>query len=139
MRHSSPFSIRNVVAASSLAAFVACSGSPNSTPTVTPSILPSFAPATQPPASPSPGAPGAQSCQYGPGTVTASCARHVPAFVADVDGAIEQLVREHPEIFDLTRISGEGQYYVKDPDAYYAGVIRNLQARNFCAAFDLVE
>lgn len=139
MHHMPPHAFRPLLAVPALAALIACSGSPSSTPTVVPSVTPSFAPVSQPPSSPSPGAPSAASCPYGPGSVTASCARHVPAFVADVDAAISQLVNERPEIFDLTRTSGEGQYYVKDPDAYYAGVIRNLQARNFCAGFDLVE
>lgn len=137
---SSPLIIRSL-AVLSLGVIVACSGSstPTSAPLVTPSTAPSIAPVGQPSASPSPTTPGATTCQYGPGTVTASCARHVPAFVADVDAAIAQLVNEHPEIFDLGRTSGDGQYYVKDVDAYYAGVIRNLEARNFCAGFDFVE
>ena len=139
MRHDTPYTFRPLLAALSLAALAACSGSPSPTPTVIPSVTPSFAPVSQPPASPGPSNPSAASCPIGPGSVTATCARHVPAFVADVDAAIAQLVTEHPEIFDLTRVSGEGQYYVKDTQAYYAGVIRNLQARNFCAGFDLVE
>ena len=34
---------------------------------------------------------------------------------------------------------GEGGFKVLNPDAYYAGVIRNLEARDFCAGYDFAE
>jgi hypothetical protein len=73
------------------------------------------------------------------GTVSTSCARGASAFVSDVDSAIDQLAREQPELFNLNDQAGPGGYRVLDPDRYYAGVIRVLQGRDFCAGFDLVE
>ena len=53
--------------------------------------------------------------------------------------AITLLTQQQPEIFDLTQQAGEGGFKILNPTAYYAGVIRNLEARDFCAAYDFVE
>jgi len=119
-----------------MAVVLSCGGSP--TPTIPPSPMPTIAPTSVP--SPLPSAsPGAASCRYGKGTVEAFCDRQVAAFSADVDGAITLLTQQRPEIFDLTQQAGEGGFKVLMPDEYYAGVIRNLEARDFCAGYDLVE
>jgi hypothetical protein len=129
---------RRAVAMTAVLGFAACGS--GSTPTTPPSPAPSIAPTAIPSASPSPVAsPGASSCQYGKGTVGAYCDRQTGAFAADVDAAIMLLVQQHPEIFDLNQQAGEGGYKVLNPDAYYAGVIANLQARQFCAGYDFVE
>jgi hypothetical protein len=73
------------------------------------------------------------------GTVSTSCARGAAAFVSDVDSAIDQLAREQPQLFNLTDQAGPGGYRVLDIEKYYAGVIRVLQGRDFCAGFDFVE
>jgi len=67
------------------------------------------------------------------------CDRQVGAFGADVDAAITLLTQQRPEIFDLTQQVGEGGFKVLMPDEYYAGVIKNLEAKDFCAGYDLVE
>ena len=118
-------------------AFVSsCGGS--STPTTPPSPSPTIAPTALPSVTPS-ASPGASSCRYGKGTVETFCDRQVAAYAADVDAAISLLVQQRPDIFDLNQQAGEGGYKVLQPDAYYAGVIANLQARDFCAGYDLVE
>lgn len=122
------------VAAGVLLTAWACSGSSSSVggpsaPTPTP------APAPTPAASPSP--PAAQSCPKG--TLDSTCVRSNPMYLTDVDTAINQLVQQRPEIFDLNNTSGPGGFFVKDAEAYYAGVIKNLEAMGFCAAFDLKE
>jgi hypothetical protein len=71
--------------------------------------------------------------------VDAVCTRQSASFSGDVDAAINLLVQQHPEIFDLTQQAGEGGYKVLNPDAYYAGVIRNLEAAGFCAGYDFVN
>ena len=119
-----------------LAVVLSCGGS--STPTTPPSPSPTVAPT----AAPSPVAsasPGASSCRYGKGTVDTYCARQVGAFGADVDAAITLLVQQSPDIFDLNQHIGEDGYKVLNPTDYYAGVIRNLEARGFCAGYDFVE
>jgi len=122
-----------------MAVVLSCGGSP--TPTTPPSPLPPT-PSIAPTAAPSPepsASPGASSCRYGKGTVETFCNRQVGAFGADVDAAITLLTQQSPEIFDLTQQAGEGGFKVLMPDEYYAGVIRNLEARDFCAGYDLVE
>jgi hypothetical protein len=124
-----------VVAAFAVA--VSCSGS--STPTTPPtSPAPSIAPTTQPTAPPST-PPGAASCRYGKGVVDAYCDRQVGAFHTEVDAAITLLTQQRPEIFDLTQYREVGEFKVHDPAAYFAGVIRNLEARDFCAGYDFAE
>jgi len=129
--------LRTLPAVAVMAVVLSCGGSP--TPTTPPSPpTPSIAPTAEP--SPEPSAsPGASSCRYGQGTVNTYCDRQVGAFGADVDAAITLLTQQHPEIFDLTQQAGEGGFKILMPDEYYAGVIRNLEARDFCAGFDLVE
>ena len=121
-------------AAALSAAINACSGSSGPTPVSTPS--PS-APASSPTPTPTPTAtPVAAGCPVGKGTVYTSCARHVAEFVDEVDGAVSQLVRESPSLFDLGDANNPR---VRDAAGYYAGVVRNLQAAGFCANFDGAE
>lgn len=120
-----------------MAVVLSCGGSP--TPTTppsppTPSIAPTAVPSPLPSAS-----PGASSCRYGKGTVSTFCDRQVAAFSAEVDAAITLLTQQRPDIFDLTQQAGEGGFKVLIPTDYYAGVIRNLEATDFCAGYDFVE
>lgn len=127
---------RTLPVVAAMAAVLSCSGSP--TPVTPPSPTPSIAPTTSP--SPVPSAsPGAASCRYGKGTVETFCSRQVAAFGPEVDAAITLLTQQRPEIFDLTQQAGEGGFKVLMPNEYYAGVIQNLEARGFCAGYDLVE
>jgi hypothetical protein len=117
-----------------LAAGINACGSSSPTPVPTPS--PST-PAPTPTPVPSPTAtPVASSCPSGKGTVYTSCARHVGQFVDEVDGAISQLMRDNPALFDLADAANPR---VRDSAAYYAGVVRNLQGSGFCANFDGAE
>jgi hypothetical protein len=133
---------RAIVAAALLAS--GCGGgSPTGTPPVT------LAPSTPTPAStgtptPVPTATStpatiAASCPLGKGTVNTACNRTSASFLAEVDAAIDKLVADRPEIFDTRDLAGPREYKVKDIDAYYAGVVRNLNAQGFCAGFDLAE
>ena len=120
-----------------VAGALACSGSNSPTPPSSqPSVAPSIAPTTVPSAPP---VTGASSCRYGKGVVDAYCDRQTAAFATQVDAAITQLVQQRPDIFDLNQQAGEGGFKVLKPTEYYAGVIANLQARDFCAGYDLVE
>jgi hypothetical protein len=125
----------SIVAA--IAVAVSCGGG-SPTPTTPPSPTPTVAPTTAPSVAPS-ASPGASSCRYGKGSLETYCDRQVAAFAADVDAAITLLTQQRPEIFDLTQQAGEGGFKVLMPDEYYAGVIRNLEAKDFCAGYDLVE
>jgi hypothetical protein len=97
--------------------------------------------ATPPPVVTTPPAPQATpdalfSCPLGDGTTAYGCQRTSPAFLNEVDTAINQLVQEHPEVFDLTDQLGDGGFKVVSPGQYYVGVMRNLQHMGFCANFD---
>ena len=119
-----------------LAALAGCSS--GSTPTQPQPATPTPNAAPTPTPSPTASAtPAATSCRYGMGTVDADCLRQTPAFLGDVDAAINLLGQQHPELFNFNDTSGEGAWRVLDADRYYAGVIANLQARDFCAGFDL--
>jgi hypothetical protein len=97
--------------------------------------------ATPPPVVTTPPAPQATpdalfSCPLGDGSTAYGCQRTSPAFLNEVDAAINKLVAEEPQIFDLTDQQGEGGFRVVSPGQYYVGVMRNLQAMGFCANFD---
>jgi len=57
----------------------------------------------------------------------------VPVFLDKVDAAIDQLVQQRPEIFEMGDAAGPGGYRVLDNDKYQAGVVKNLEAMAFCA------
>jgi hypothetical protein len=92
-------------------------------------------PTTAPPAT-TPPPPTSTECALGKGTAEATCYRGKPTFLGDVDKAIELLAREQPQIFNLNDQKGPGGYLVKDVQAYYAGVVKNLQDAGTCAGFD---
>ena len=120
--------------AAAMAAGINACGSSSPTPVPTPAAS---TPAPAPTPAPSPTAtPVASSCPAGKGTVYTSCARHVGQFVDDVDGAIDQLIRDSPALFDLADASNPR---VRDPAAYHAGVVGKLQAAGLCANFDGAE
>lgn len=122
--------------AAALALTLGCGGS---SPTVPPSPPPSIAPTTAPSIAPSTPPTGAAACRFGKGTVTTFCDRQVAAHASVVDAAITLLTQQRPDIFDLTQQAGEGGFKVLKPQEYYAGVIANLEAQGFCAAYDFVE
>lgn len=102
-------------------------GNPVATPTPTP------APAPTPTPAPPPGAV----CSFGIGPGSGeSCPFESPTFLDQVEAAIDKLVREEPDIFDLNDARGAGGYYIKSVGRFYIGVIQNLEAGGLCAAFD---
>ena len=84
------------------------------------------------PALPSP-SPTPTPCPYGKGTLDTTTLRGVPVFLDKVDAAIDQLVQQRPEIFEMGDAAGPGGYRVLDNDKYQAGVVKNLEAMAFCA------
>jgi len=123
-----------VVVAVALALVGGCGGgSPTQPPVTTPPTTLAPTPSPTPTATPT---PAATSCRYGMGTVDTSCGRHSPTFLEDVDGAINLLGQQHPELFNPSDSAGTGQWRVLDAERYYAGVIANLQAKDYCAGFD---
>jgi hypothetical protein len=92
--------------------------------------------ANTPPPTPQPTPDVLFSCHLGDGSASNSCRRENPSFLTEVDNAINQLVQEQPHIFDFEEELGPGGFKVRSTGQYYVGVMRNLQARGFCANFD---
>jgi hypothetical protein len=67
------------------------------------------------------------------------CPRENPAFLSEVDEAIDRIVARHPEYFDLDDVSGHEEYLVLRPAAFAIGVIRELESMGLCAATDTKE
>ena len=77
----------------------------------------------------------ANSCPIGKGSPDAACAKGSPQLLTAVESAIDRLVRERPELFNLQEesVAGTGQYRVLDKEAYLDGVVANLRAAGLCA------
>ena len=124
--------IAGPVAAAALAAASCGGGGANSAVPGTPTVV---APAPTPtPASGGEGA-SASSCPIGKGDPDAECSKASPQLLGAVDGAIDRLLRDRPELFNQQEesVAGTGQYRVLDKEAYVDGVIANLRAAGLCA------
>ena len=113
------------------------SGSSNTNPTPSPATSPD--PSVSPTPAPSPTSrPPVSACPYGKGSLSARCDRTAPVFLDQVHQAIDQLVQQQPDIFRLAT-NGSGMHEVRDQEAYFTGVVTNLQAMGFCANWDFAE
>jgi hypothetical protein len=66
-----------------------------------------------------------------------SCGDPAPLFDGDVAGAIAQLLKTKPELFDFTDIAPRTDWpRVKDMAAYYQAIIDILVGKGYCALFD---
>jgi hypothetical protein len=72
-----------------------------------------------------------------PSSVEITCGREKPSFLSAVDAAIDQVAKEHPEVFNLAgRQPGEGWYEIADVAKYDLYVMEALKAKGFCARHD---
>jgi hypothetical protein len=78
-----------------------------------------------------------EGCTDGRGTADAACTRSSSFYLADMDAAIEQVAREHPEYFNLSETRGVGSYRILHRDAYTSAVLDALGQRGYCAALDM--
>jgi hypothetical protein len=67
------------------------------------------------------------------------CPYQGSAFGEDVDLAIEQAQKEHPELFDFEDGYGKLSWRVRDRKKYYDLVKYNLERMGYCAEHDLEE
>jgi len=121
---------------------VILSGSPTPTPTPTPSGEPTPAPdptptpAPDPEPDPDPG-PTTGTCNLPPSNPkNPTCKFNPPKFDADVDAAIDRVVKKHPELFDLNNKKCGNCYYVKDVDKYVAQVLKEIGKVGLCTLWD---
>lgn len=61
-----------------------------------------------------------------------SCRPEGPDFLDEMDRAIDTLIAEKPQIFDLTQAAGPGGYRVVSEGAYWVGVVQNLDKQGYC-------
>jgi hypothetical protein len=89
---------------------------------------------------PPPPLPETPGCSLKPSKDKA-CGREQSLLLAEVEGALAKLIQEHPEHFDLKDVlPGTTNFYrVVNADAYFKGVLANLNARGLCARYDGVE
>src|SRR5512145_140006 len=96
-------------------------------------------PSTTPPTTlpPSGGGVGA-TCAIGKGTVSATCGKASARLAEMVETAINLLVREKPQLFDLNDVAQPNTdlYKVLDAEAYLDGVVTNLRRQGACAERD---
>lgn len=129
---------RTGMMAALVATALSCSGgssspsAPASGPSPT-AAAPSPSPSTAPSA---PASPAAAACKYGKGTPDTFCARRIPALLAEVETAVDRLVQQHPEYFNVNDTNGPAGYKVLKPLEYHQGVVSNLQSAGFCAETD---
>lgn len=128
-----PVPIVAVALGASLLMSQSCGSGDSSPSTPPPVVVP-----TPPPTTP-PGGGVAQSCKIGPGDVNADCAKERSGkLTLAIETAIDLVVREKPQLFDLTdeAIPGTGTYRVLDPEAYLDSMVANLVRQGLCAERD---
>jgi hypothetical protein len=106
----------------------------------------SSTPVTTVPATPTPTPPVSgvgdsfnhASCPLGKGSPNAECSRKHEALLSDVETAMDLLLQQKPQIFDLTNEyeGGTRAYMVKDKEAYMEGLVANLRAAGLCSERD---
>ena len=122
----SPIAVVAVILAASTLSVCGKKSPSESTPATTPP------PATAPPATQP--TPAATSCsRLGFVSPSNNCRVEGASYQAQIERAMDQLIAQHPEIFNLSETSGTGQYRVKSSGPYYVGLIKNLEAQGLCA------
>jgi hypothetical protein len=78
------------------------------------------------------------SCPLGRGDVNASCTTRRTVLLSEMESAMDLLVQQKPQLFDLADeyASGSGAYRVKDKEAYMVGLVANLRAAGLCSERD---
>lgn len=106
-----------------------------------------YAPSTPPttvspqptPTPPTGGGGVAASCPIGKGDANATCSRTNTKLLQQVESAMDLLIQQKPEIFDLSDeyVEGGRAYRVLDLDGYFEGLVANLRAEGLCAERDV--
>jgi hypothetical protein len=130
--HPAIFSRRQATVAFVLLFAVACGGgsSPATPPTTSPSttVTPGTVP-TPPPAT-------ASGCPLGYGSGRFTCQGDEAGLLPRLEEAIEKTVAQRPELYDVENPPAQGAYLVRNVEAFYEGLIANLQAAGMCGQLD---
>ena len=85
---------------------------------------------------PIPGYPDNNGCPL-PHSLEKACSRETAVYQADVEGAIDELYKERPEIFDFSRhLPGTDWPALVDQAAYERLMIEKMQKKGYCARHD---
>jgi hypothetical protein len=104
-------------------------GSPTAPPSATPTPVASAS------ATPAPVQGACERIGIGPGNGQ-SCPVQGPSFTAQIEAAMDQLIAQQPQIFNLGETNGPGSYRIVSPGQYYVGLIERLDRMGLCADFD---
>ena len=100
-----------------------------------PTAAPEPTPAPTPSSTPAP--PRQIGCGLPRGTGNgANCPRESPTFQDALEAAIDKVIDEHPEYFDLRSQRGTGLPRAVDPTRYVNAVVYNLRVAGYCAYND---
>ena len=81
-------------------------------------------------------APSPSGCSLPP-SVEVACDRTAPQFYDDVETAVDQVLKQKPELFDFDqKAAGTDWPVVKDMTAYHLAVVNALAAKGYCGLFD---
>jgi hypothetical protein len=81
-------------------------------------------------------APSPSGCSLPP-SVEVACDRTAPQFYDDVEAAVDQVLRQKPELFDFDqKAAGTDWPVVRDMTAYHLAVVSVLAAKGYCGIFD---
>lgn len=99
------------------------------------------APAPAPDPTPTPAPAPTPTPIYGCGLPRGSgegtgCPREAPTFQRELEAAIDKVLAEHPQWFDLNRPRATGLYPVRNVPAYVDAVVENLRKAGLCALND---
>jgi hypothetical protein len=109
---------------------ISCGGTP------TPPTAPPITSAPLPAPTPTP----VQGCSLGQGSPRYTCQGDVAGLQPRLIAAIDKLVQDRPQLFNLEDDpGGDHRYRIHDVDAYYEGVVANLQATGLCAQRDYLD
>jgi hypothetical protein len=64
------------------------------------------------------------------------CPRELPTFQKELDAAIDKVIDDHPDWFDLRRPRATGLYPIHNVPAYVDEVVENLRKAGLCALND---
>ena len=78
------------------------------------------------------------SCPLGKGDLDAECGRRSQALLADVETAMDLLIQQKPQVFDLNDEYSPGTraFKVLDKEGYMNGIVANLRAAGLCSERD---
>jgi len=65
------------------------------------------------------------------------CPRQSPSFLSELEATLDQLARQEPSLFDLTRTQGCGNcYLIRNIDRYVQRVADVMTSKGICARWD---